>query len=763
MAEDHSMDTPEYIPRKYARKDSYEALGNAIKLSLDYEQDAVRRNTNAFNTGRYQATGKIPDYESLKDRARAIKEDAIRRLPELLDTLRSSVEQNGGTVYLARDAEDATRHISELCTGYNAELVVKAKSMTSEEIHLNSVLESAGMEVVETDLGEMIIQLADEQPSHIVGPAIHRNREQISTLFKEHFETNQSLDSGEELTKFARDLLRKKFIRADIGISGANAIAADSGTLLLVESEGNIRMVSQAPPVHIAIAGIEKIVPSKADLFPLLELLGPSGTGQPLTSYTNLITPPLNLRPFSFNHNPPDTRSFHLVLLENGRMDMRDDPMLREALYCIRCAACLNSCANFQTLGGHAYGGETYSGGIGAAWEAGTHGLETAKFGELCTGCSRCVPQCPVRIDIPWLNTVLRDRMNRSGDSEKFSFVYRGLLQSAPEDTTAPFQKQFFGNFATLARWGSRLAPLSNRLAATSPVKALLEKTVGLARDAELPQFATRTFAQEYKASRHDFNGSTPEVQKDAEVVLFPDIYVNYLHPSWGMAALGILNRLGIQTVVSDSFADGRAALSQGMVTTASDRAHELADGLKRYLDEERDIIVIEPSVLSMFRSDYGHLLNDEHLLTLFRERTFDPFEYLLNAANLTGRIQEMTADPGTISWPPRIFYHSHCQQRTSDAAEPTVKLLKSLGFEVKTSSVECCGMAGSFGYKREYYEVARQVGKDLAVQLEDAESEFGECLVAASGTSCTDQLKALTGRTVMHPLEILDSLLYTK
>ena len=215
--------------------------------------------------------------------------------------------------------------------------------------------------------------MADEQPSHIVAPALHYSRERITALFKRKFNTDLPLDTGEELTKFAREKLREQFIAADAGISGANLIAADSGSLMLVESEGNIRMTTTLPPLHIAIAGIEKVVPSRTDFGTFIELLPRSGTGQPLTSYVSILHPPLKAPSFAApGKEPAKTREFHLVLIDNGRSRMREDPVLHEALYCIRCSACLNSCANFETVGGHAFGGETYSGGIGGSWEAGT-------------------------------------------------------------------------------------------------------------------------------------------------------------------------------------------------------------------------------------------------------------------------------------------------------------------------------------------------------------------------------------------------------
>ncbi|HJX00670.1 MAG TPA: LUD domain-containing protein, partial [Terriglobales bacterium] len=266
-------------PRAVAHKSDKSALLAAIRMALDIESAAVRHNTQTFNQGRYLATGLIPDYDRLKDEARAIKEAAIARLPELLAKLEASVKRNGGHFFLAKNGEEASRYITSVCTERQVRLVVKGKSMTSEEIHLNHYLEAAGIEVAETDLAEFILQIADEQPSHLIGPAIHYSRERITALFKRKFQTDLALDSGEELTRFAREMLRKKFLNADAGISGANFITAD-GTIVLVESEGNIRLSSQLPSLHIAIAGVEKVLPSREDLAPFVELIAPSATGQ---------------------------------------------------------------------------------------------------------------------------------------------------------------------------------------------------------------------------------------------------------------------------------------------------------------------------------------------------------------------------------------------------------------------------------------------------------------------------------------------------
>ncbi|MGB6200484.1 MAG: LUD domain-containing protein, partial [Candidatus Acidiferrales bacterium] len=478
-------------PRAFASKASKPALLAAIRMALRVEGPAVRHNVQVFNRNRYIATAEISDYEGLKDQARAIKERALRDQPQLIAQLEASVRRNGGHFFLAQDARQATHYIGEVCKKHAVRLVVKAKSMTSEEIGLNHVLEALGIEVAETDLAEFILQVADEQPSHIVGPALHYSRERITALFKRVFKTDLPLDSGEELTAFARDRLREKFLSADAGISGANFVTADSGTLVLVESEANIRMTTLVPPLHIAVTGIEKILPAREDLAPFIELLAASGTGQPMTSYTSVIRPPLGAPVIS--GDPAKSREFHLVIVDNGRGRMRADPVLQEALYCIRCGACSNCCANFQAVGGHAFGGQTYSGGIGGAWEAGTRDLASSRFAELCTGCSRCVTQCPVRIDIPWLNTVLRQRLGKQESSPAAQAVKRVLAGVPADDAGASLQKLFFGRYDLAGKFSAPFASLVNSINRIGFTRALLERFVGLDRRRALPAFASTT------------------------------------------------------------------------------------------------------------------------------------------------------------------------------------------------------------------------------------------------------------------------------
>jgi iron-sulfur cluster protein len=714
-----------------------------IRNLLETEGDSVQQNTRVFNEGRYESTAKLDDYERLKDEARAIKEDAIERLPELVDEVTEAVEANGGTVYLADDAADANRYITEVVDGRTA---VKSKSMTSEEIEVNEALEADGADVWETDLAEFVLQIADEAPSHIVAPAIHKSREEIADLFEEVFDPEEPPETAEELTRFAREHLGEKIRDADVGMTGANFVTADTGSLALVTSEGNARKCVQATDTHVAVAGVEKVIPSVEDLQPFVELIGRSGTGQDITSYVSLFTPPTDSPTFGDEAlESGDDREFHLVLIDNGRMEMRDDDQLRETLYCIRCSACANSCANFQHVGGHAFGGETYSGGIATGWEAGVHGEESAaEFNDLCTGCSRCVNQCPVKIDIPWINTVVRDRINRGEDGD-LDFLVEGLTPDE-EPGGIDLQKRLFGNFDTLAKLGSAFAPLSNWVAGAAPARSVLERTLGVDSRRELPEFERESLVDWFadRGSRVD-----PDAARE-RVALYPDAYTNYVRTERGKAAVRVLEALDVHVDVPAAGESGRAPLSQGMVATARSNAESVYDALAPAVAADRDVVVIEPSDLAMFHREYERLLPTEEYEAL-KGNSYELMEYVYG-------LLENGADLGALpdGDGERVAYHSHCQQRTLDLEPYTTAVLDDAGFDVATSDVECCGMAGSFGYKSEYYDLSVDVGETLADQF--TTDETADRTVVASGTSCLEQLDALLTRRPTHPVRLLDA-----
>ncbi len=725
-----------------------------IRELMAAEGDAVAENTRGFNAGRYESTGRLDDYEELKAEAREIKEDAIARLPELIEEVKASVEANGGTVYVADDADDANRYIREVAAEREVERAIKSKSMTSEEIEVNEALAADGIDVVETDLGEWVLQIADEAPSHIVAPAIHKSREGIAELFNERFEPEEPLETAEELTHFAREELGKLVEDAELGMTGANFIAADSGTMLLVTSEGNARKTVAATDTHVAVAGVEKLVPSVEDFAPFAELIGRSGTGQDVTSYLSVLTPPVNspVPDFEDGDSPlqnggSDDREFPLVLIDNGRLAMREDAELKETLYCIRCSACANSCGNFQSVGGHAFGGETYSGGIATGWEAGVEGLDVAaEFNDLCTGCSRCVPACPVGIDIPWINTVVRDRVNRGEtDRSQLDWVFEELV---PDEEPAGLNvgARLVGNFATLAKWGSRTAPVANRIAGFGPARAALERVTGIDRRRDLPAFSRESFVDWFERRG---GARVPPERATHEAIVYPDTATNYANVDRGKATVRALEALDVHVRVPALPDAGRAPLSQGMITTAEEAAHDVYAALAEEIDAGRDIVVIEPSDLALFRREYERFLADAAHERL-AGASYDVMEYVYGLLE-NGGDPEALRGPSGLDADPGVAYHPHCQGRTIGVGEYSTAVLERLDYDVLVSETECCGMAGSFGYKSDYYELSMDVGEPLVEQF----GGTGRTVVAA-GTSCGEQLDSLLGTPARHPVELI-------
>ena len=385
---------------------SKEALGNAqIQKAL--------RGVSGFDQGRRECIEELtPEvWEELRERGRQIKTNAIANLDTYIAMLEERVTANGGHVHFAKDAEEANAIVVDIAKQHGVKLVVKSKSMASEETRVNDALAREGIRAVETDLGEYIVQLADETPFHIVAPAIHKTREDVAELFAEKI-NRPGLVEIEDMAAAARDELRQEFIRADMGISGANFLVAETGTLVIITNEGNGRLCTSAPRVHVALAGMEKVVPSLEDLAVLLRLLPRSATGQRLTSYVSMVSGP------KADEDVDGPEEFHLVLMDNGRTRLLADPVLREVLNCLRCGACLNICPVYQKVGGHAYGW-VYPGPIGAIITPTLVGEKQAK--ELpfaSTLCGACRDACPVKIDIPRLLLHQRRKISEGIDGK---------------------------------------------------------------------------------------------------------------------------------------------------------------------------------------------------------------------------------------------------------------------------------------------------------------------------------------------------------
>ena len=386
----------------YARHEHHDFLAASTQALADPPlQAALIRLTGTLMEGNRRGYAALADSGRLRDHAKRIKEHALAHLDRYLEQLEASVQRLGGHVHWAATAEDARRIVLDIARRTQSRRIVKSKSMTTEEVHLNPALQAAGLEVVETDFGEFIIQLAGERPSHLVAPAVHHTRESIARLLSKH--TGEDLpDEPGLLALTGRRLLRAKFAAADMGITGANFGVAETGTIVLISNEGNARLTTTCPRVHVALMGIEKVIPRWQDLPVFLKLLARAATGQTLSVYTTLISGPR--RP----GEKDGPEEFHLVLLDNGRSRVLATPF-RESLQCIRCGACLNACPVYRRIGGHAYGG-VYSGPIGSILTPLYDSVaDNPHLPHASSLCGACQAACPVKINIPQMLIGLRE------------------------------------------------------------------------------------------------------------------------------------------------------------------------------------------------------------------------------------------------------------------------------------------------------------------------------------------------------------------
>lgn len=465
-------------------------LRSSISTALGRQR--ARANVRAAMDGlvakRLRAFPDRGELERLRDQGRAIRAQSVARLPDLLEELERNCTRNGMQVHWAETGEEANQIVLDILRRAGAQALLKGKSMVSEEMGLNERLTAAGIEPVETDLGELIIQLAGEPPSHIIAPAVHKDRREIADLFQERLPGAPRGEGIEDLTAAARAYMRRRFHAFSAGLSGVNFAVAETGTLCLVENEGNGRLSTTAPDVHIAVMGIEKVVPRLADLPPLLTLLTRSATGQPITTYVNLISGPR--RP----GEKDGSREVHLLLLDNGRSRIRHDPELAATLRCIRCGACMNHCPVYARIGGHAYG-TVYPGPIGSILEPQLQGLAVrGDMAELSSLCGACAEVCPVRIPIPaLLNRLRRESVETQAQSR---VAGKGSRRTRAEARLWALWSWIYGNpglyrsFARLATalralQPARLGPWSRTREAPRLARKDLHR---LARELRFPQ-----------------------------------------------------------------------------------------------------------------------------------------------------------------------------------------------------------------------------------------------------------------------------------
>jgi iron-sulfur cluster protein len=623
-----------------------------------------------------------PEFVAMRDRLAAIKDEVIERLPEYVEQFRRAAESHGVHVYMASDAADANRYVVELCRARGIEHVVKSKTMVSEETELNGALEENGITPVETDLGEWIQQLSHERPSHMVMPAIHRSRQQVGDLFTAVTGQEVSREDIGEQVRVARRELRRDFLEAGLGVSGANALIAETGTVLFIENEGNARLVTTLPRVHVVLAGIEKLVPDYAAAMLQLRLLARSATGQQITSYTTFLSGP-----------PEPEKEMHIVLLDNGRNAMRDTPLIRDALRCIRCAACADVCPPYAVVGGHVFG-YIYSGAIGLVNTPFHHGLDAGAGPQsLCVSCNACATVCPVGIPLP--QQILQVRSMVVEEKGLPAPVRAALeLWSRPAAADLAMRAASIGGgllrdgqFTRLGRTGADLVPQLHRL-------------IGW----RTPPAVPRHPARDRLRTRLRYAGPPLETPaRGMRVAYFIQCITDRFFPRMALSVARLMDACGIEMVVpQEQHCCGLPALDAGELPLARKMARQTIETLERASVDY--IITGGASCAIAMLHDYDRLFADEP-------------DWQARAKALSDRVLDFTTFMDSVVWLKPgalahrhspfapVTYHNFCQSANvlglHDAPRRLITEVMGLEFvEMEESSV-CCGFGGSTSVTR--------------------------------------------------------------
>ena len=618
-------------------------------------------------------------------------------------------------------------YILQVARDNNVRTVVKSKSMASEEIHLNSYLEKAGLQVKETDLGEWIIQLAGQTPSHMVMPAIHMTKEEVSDLFSKEVDERLSTDIP-RLVKVARDELRGKFLEADMGISGANIAVAETGSILTVTNEGNARLVTTLPKVHVAIIGIEKIVATFADIAPILKALPRSATAQMLTSYVTIIT-----------GQTPNTdgsrKELHIVLMDNKRTEMAADPMFKEALQCIRCASCLNICPIFRLVGGHVFG-KVYTGGIGTILTAWHDNLKSSEdIQGLCIQCGACKDVCPSKIDIPGLILEIRRRLVKN---EGLPILHKSIYAVVNN-------RRLFHTMLRAASVAGKPFSKGSKFIRHLPM-FLADLTDGRS----LPAIAAKPLRDTIKKIRQ------PAGLKE-RAVFYAGCLIDFAYPEMGEALVKILNKGGIEVVFpDDQTCCGAPARYSGAYEVAAKNA---ADNIEALLAERADYVVsacptctvaLDHEFIATFQS-----LGQSTNMARARELAAKVIDFSTLVKKLVDEGRLTLKEGETLG---KITYHDSCHlKRTMHAEKPPRELLTKAGYEIAEmfECDICCGMGGSYSLKLP--EVSAPILQRKLKNIKDT----GAPVVAMDCPGCVMQIRGGMDQDgapvqVRHTVELL-------
>lgn len=669
------------------------------KINDAFLRRALRNFAAAYPVARAKAFAGT-DFEQLRNEISTAKETNLQILPELVERFTSAAEAAGAVVHYCRTALDARQKILEILRQNGADFLVKSKSMTSEEIELNPYLEEHGVTCLETDLGEWIIQLAGERPSHMVMPAIHKNREEVAELFSKATGKECPADIP-SLVRIARETLRSGFLSGQAGLSGANVAIADSGALGIITNEGNGRLVTTLPRIHIAVVGIEKIVPALKEALDVVTILPKNATGQTITSYVSLIKGPTGAG-----------RQLHIVLLDNGRRQLAADADFVQALKCVKCGACANVCPIYEIVGGHVFG-HIYIGGIGLILTPFFHGFDKAEeILKLCIGCRKCNEVCAAKIDIEGLIVDLRDKI-RKPVGQKFLFATLMKNRKLFHTTLRALylaQKPFQGE-------GGRIRHLP----------LVLNRETA---NRSLPPIAEKPFRN--LVTERPRQGSTEK--KAGKVIFYSGCLADFVYPEMCQDTVTSLEALGYDVLFPpEQSCCGIPARYSGEMDVARDLAKI---NIQVLLDREVDYVVtICPTCTMSLRHDFSKLL--QH----------DP-EWHAKAvalASKTVNFSELAVrhlDGGNPPVEPvlAVTYHDACHLKRGCGVfrEPREVLTRLAGVEINEMEDcdKCCGFGGSYSIK--YPEISQEVLKNKLEKI----VAVGAAMIAVDCPGCKLQIE---------------------
>jgi L-lactate dehydrogenase complex protein LldF len=636
---------------------------------------ALGRFSEAYRTSRAKAYEGI-DFEAVRAEVAEVKSYAASRLDELADTFKRNAEARGAKVFRTSDPQQVKDYILNLAEQRGVKTIVKSKSMASEEIHLNPYLESAGIAVRETDLGEWIIQLAGQRPSHMVMPAIHMTKEEVADVFSTKVEEGQAPDIP-KLVKFARGKLRTEFLAADMGISGANIAVAETGSLVIITNEGNARLVTTLPKIHVAIVGLEKLIAQFEQIVPVLTALPRSATAQLLTSYVTIITG-------AAPNTDGSAKELHIILMDNRRSEMARDPKFKQALQCVRCASCLNVCPVFRLVGGHVFG-KIYTGGIGTILTAWFDQLkESDDIQSLCIQCGNCTQVCPGKIDIPDLILELRRRLA----AEKGQPLMQKAIYSVVNN-----RKLFHGML--------RAASLAQKpFVKDGMIRHLPLALSSLTEVRALPAIAEFPLRDRVKQAKQK---PSPAPGKNVEkAVFYAGCLIDFAYPEIGESVIKVLNRAGVEVIFpEEQTCCGAPARYSGAFDVAAQNA---ADNIHALLKGDVEYVVSAcPTCTVALKHDFASNLESAGKTELLADakRLADKaidFSSLVKKLMDEGRLKFKEAERLG-----KFTYHDSCHlKRTLHASQPPRDLLTQAGHELVEmhESDMCCGMGGSYSVK---------------------------------------------------------------